>query len=214
MARSTKTRGGLRRFSRAAASSRGTAAASRHLLHARNRRRRLHGHQVVDAVGDRRGVDHRIARPGADGVEIEQPTVDDAEQDPAIDAVVRRQRRRIDRVQPARTDRSHVDFRGNRRRREVLERVVVGVHAVAGGDRRMAAGELIEVVVDERGELRRGGCAARRRYAIAGDSTHTDTDRGYRQRQNACQHRRICHVSSACGSQAGVRHHSGTTLTP
>ena len=47
------------------------------------------------------------------------------------------------------------DFRGDGAGGKVLERVVVGVQAVAGGDRWVASRELLEVVVHERGELRR-----------------------------------------------------------
>ena len=143
----------------------------RRLPRPRRRRRRLHGHQVVDAIRDRRRVDHRVARPGADGVEIEQPAVDDALQNPAIDAFVRRQR------QPDRPRRAGVETRAATRlpRQSPAPRSprarVVRVNAVAGGNRGMVARELIEVFVDERGELRRGGCAARRRHAIAGEST-------------------------------------------
>ena len=71
----------------------------RRLLRPCRRRRRLHRHQVVDAVGDRRRVDHRVARPGADGVEIEEPAVDHALQDPPVDALVRRSGAGIDRVE-------------------------------------------------------------------------------------------------------------------
>ena len=73
----------------------------RRLARPRLGRRRLHRHQVVDARGDRRRVDHRVLRPGANRVEVEQPAVDDALEDAAIDALVGGQRRGIERVEPA-----------------------------------------------------------------------------------------------------------------
>ena len=142
----------------------------RHLPRSRRGGRRLHGHQVVDAIRDRRRVDHRVAGPRADGVEVEEPPVDDALENPAIDAFVRRQRSRIDRVDPLLKRAQPLDLRGNRRRREVLEFPVVRVNAIAGGNRGMTPRELIEVFVDERGELRRRVCPARRRRSLASEA--------------------------------------------
>src|SRR5207244_1751381 len=51
------------------------------------------------------------------------------------------------------------DLVGDRLRGEVLERPVVRVDAIAGGDRWMPPGELVQVFVDQRGESsRRRGC--------------------------------------------------------
>ena len=63
-------------------------------------RRRLHRHQVVHAVGDGCGIDHRIARPRADRIEIQDPAVDDPAQDAVVDALVGRQLRGAYRVEP------------------------------------------------------------------------------------------------------------------
>ncbi len=119
-------------------------------------RRRLHRHQVVDAVGDRGRVDHRIARPRPDRVEIQQPAVDDAQQDPPIDPLVGGERRGVERLEPRSVRAQPRRFGRNRARREVLERIVVTVQAVARGDRRVPTGELIEVLVHQRRERAAG----------------------------------------------------------
>ena len=59
---------------------------------------------------------------------------------------------------------------GDRRRAEVLERSVGLMQPVAGGNRRVMRGELVEELVHERGERRRrvGGRRRRRRRGLAG----------------------------------------------
>jgi hypothetical protein len=62
------------------------------------------------------------------------------------------------------------DFGGDGSRREIVEQVVVAVDAVPGGDRRMAAREVVEIVVDEPGE-----CLGRAR---CGPARHEDDEAG------------------------------------
>jgi hypothetical protein len=113
------------------------------------------------------------AAAGADSIVIrsctpseiadEEPAVDNPLQDPAIDALIRRQRRGIDRIQSMPKLAQPLDFRGNARGGEIFECGIGRVNAVARGDRGMAARELIEVLVDERRELwRRSGRTAAR----------------------------------------------------
>ena len=107
----------------------------------------------MDAIRNRRRVDHRIARPCSNGIQIEQPTVDDSLQDPVVDALVRCQADGVGGIEPAPERAQPLDFRGDRGGGEILERRVVSVNAVAGRNRRVTAGELIEILVDERCEL-------------------------------------------------------------
>src|SRR6185295_8187525 len=85
-------------------------------------------------------------------VEIEQPAVDDAEEDSAIDALVGGQRRRVERHQARSEGTQPRDLLCDRGGREILEHAIVRVDAVAGGNRWIARGELVEVFVHQRSE--------------------------------------------------------------
>src|SRR5207245_3751924 len=106
------------------------------LPHPRRRGRRLHGHQVMDAVGDRRGVDHRVARPGSDRVEIEEPAVDDAVKNAVIDAFVRTEARGLERVQLMSRGAQPRDLGCDGGGREIFQLPVVDMDAVAGREDR------------------------------------------------------------------------------
>src|ERR1043165_1788731 len=110
---------------------------------------------------------------------LEEPSVDDAEENAAVDAFVLR---KIPRVEP--TQRSAVplqrgDFLANRRCREVFEQVVVLVQTVSSRDGGVAPREVIEVAVHESSEPRRLQClrpATRSHQSKAGRSERGTQD--------------------------------------
>ena len=121
--------------------------------HADGRRVALHDHQVVDAVGERRRVEHRIPAPILQRLLLEQPPVDDAVEDAAVHALVGRQAGGVERLKTCAVALQRGDLGADAGGGKVVEEVVVVVNAIAGGDRRMSAREVVEVAIDEEGEF-------------------------------------------------------------
>jgi hypothetical protein len=139
--------------------------------HPHGRRIALDGHEVVDAVVERRGVEHRIAAPALEGLLLEEPPVDDAEEDAAVDALVSGQLGGIEPLELCLVALQRGDLAVDGARREVVEEGVVLVEAVAGGDGGMVPGKVVEVAVDESREGGRGrGGGVLGRQCDGGDS--------------------------------------------
>src|SRR4030095_13123665 len=84
-----------------------------------------------------------------------------------IDTLVWRELGRRDRRELGLQLTPHRHFGANRRRTEILQTIVGLMQAIAGSDRGMVPGELVEKLVDERGEgLRRRRRWRRRRQGL------------------------------------------------
>jgi hypothetical protein len=70
----------------------------------------------VYAVGERGGVDHRIAAPVLQRLLLQEPPVDDAKENTAVDALVRRQSSRVEAIQGGAVSLERGDLSAYRRR--------------------------------------------------------------------------------------------------
>ena len=169
----------------------------------------------MDAWRDRRRVDHRVPRPRPHGVEIEEPAVDHPLKDASVDALVGIQARCLDAIEPG-TEAAQPDhLLRDGRSREVFEPIVMLVQAIAGRDRWMPPGELIEVFIDEcrkgSGRHRPAGdagdreCEEHGRAHLHGVGLYGSLDAGCRTWRGArCPRAAAGLVLSSCQAQATV----------
>ena len=108
-----------------------------------------------------------------------------AQYDKTLDALIPRQASGVERAERRRVATQRLDLRRDAGGREVVEPAVVVVDPVAGGDRRVAPRETVEVAVNESCELRRPSGASRaqgqrtrREKTQAKEKTHRQTGEG------------------------------------
>ena len=107
----------------------------------------------MHAVRERGRIQHGIPPPVLEGLLLEQPPVDDAEQDALVDAFVGSQLLRIEGAKLNGIRFERLDLRRDPGGREVVQPVVVIVNAIARRDRRVPPREVVEILVHEAREL-------------------------------------------------------------
>jgi hypothetical protein len=98
----------------------------------------------------------RVLFPGADRLDLEHATADVRGQHPLFETLDRGEPLRRDFIEAAQVSSQRMRLSFHRVAAEVLEQVVVRMHAIEGGVGRMGFAQIAEQVVDEMGE--RFGC--------------------------------------------------------
>ncbi len=132
-------------------------------------RREIALHQGIDGVARQARVQHRIALPAAHHGQLEQRRPDAVVDQLRVDRVVEGEPAAIDRGQAGLEGLEIRELRLDAVAREIFQLVVVLVEPDPGGASRGIGEPGCEVVVDERGEIRRGGGTIRRFCVRAGE---------------------------------------------
>jgi len=99
--------------------------------------------------GEKVRVVLRVALPRSHFLELEDPSLEVRHEHPVLEPLDRRQRFRLDLVEPAQVSGQCTDLPFKGLLAQVLEVIVIGMHAVERGVRRMSLVEIGEQVVNE-----------------------------------------------------------------